>query len=314
MEGDANSQIAIVNDYVKQRVGGIALAPADPELLVPAVENAARQNVTMAIIDSGVHTEKYLTFVSTDNNRAGAAAADRFADQLPFGSSVAIIGGDPGTTASTERENGFREKLTKTYPGIKIVDFQYGLGNDEKAAQVAEAIFKANPGLGGLFCSNLSASLGAVKVAKAKGLAGKVKIVGFDVSPALVDELKAGNVNMIIARDPFRIAYMAVWTLFGHLKGHDPERRVNTAFKTITVDDLKQQAIQDILNPPLDKYLKKPAVNQPGSRRTEGRSRGYAAFRAATRGSGQPEPEHPMPSPLEHHPPDQARDVARRGL
>ncbi len=229
MEGDSNRQIAIVNDYVKQGVKGIALAPADPQALVPAVEAVAKLNIPMVIVDSGVRTEKYLTFVSTDNYHGGAAAANRFGDQLPFGASVAIVGGDPGSAATTERESGLREKLAKTYPGIKVVDFQYGMGNDEKSAAVAENIFKTNPGVSGLFCSTVSASLGAVKAAKARGEAGKVKIVGFDVSPALVDELKAGNIDMLIARNPFRIGYIAVWTLLGHMKGHDPERRVEHA-------------------------------------------------------------------------------------
>ena len=263
MEGDSNSQISIVNDYVKQGVRGIVLAPADPQALVPAVEAAAKQAVPLVVIDSGVRTNKYLTFVSTDNYHGGAAAADRFGDQLPYGTPVAVIGGDPGTSATTELENGFREKLAKTYPGIKVVDFQYGMGNDEKSAAVAENIFKNDPGIGGIFCSTVSATLGAVKSAKAKGLAGKIKIIGFDMSPALVDELKAGNIDMLIVRNPFRMGYMAVWTILGHLKGHNPERRVDTPAQSITQATLNKQSVQELLNPPLDQYLKKPAATQP---------------------------------------------------
>ena len=120
-EIDFSRQINIVDDFINQHVSGIVLAPAHGESLVPVVEHAAQENIPVAIIDSGIRTDRYLTYVSTDNYRGGVLAAERMGAILPGGGKVAVIGTIPGSVSTTERENGFKETLTAKFPALKIV-------------------------------------------------------------------------------------------------------------------------------------------------------------------------------------------------
>src|SRR6185436_20054873 len=52
-EIDFSRQISIVEDFINQRVNGIALAPAHGESLVPIVERAAQERIPVTIFDSG---------------------------------------------------------------------------------------------------------------------------------------------------------------------------------------------------------------------------------------------------------------------
>src|ERR1044071_5091496 len=76
-EIDFTRQINIVDDFINQRVDGIALAPSHGESLVPIVERAAQERIPVTIFDSGIQTEKYVTYVSTDNHKGGNLAAQR---------------------------------------------------------------------------------------------------------------------------------------------------------------------------------------------------------------------------------------------
>src|SRR5262245_56522091 len=104
-EIDFTRQITIVEDFINQRVDGIALAPTHGESLVPIVERAAQERVPVTIFDSGIQTEKYVAYVSTDNHKGGVLAAERLGAVLPSGGPIAILGTIPGSISTTEREN-----------------------------------------------------------------------------------------------------------------------------------------------------------------------------------------------------------------
>jgi ribose transport system substrate-binding protein len=255
-EIDLTRQINIVDDFINQRVDGIVLAPAHGESLVPIVERAAQERIPVAIIDSGIRTEKYLTYVSTDNYRGGILAARRMGQVLASGGKIAMLGNIPGSVSTTERENGFRTTLAAESPLCQIVEFQYGMADRAKCLAVAEDILTAHPDLQGMFCSNEAGTLGAVQAAKSKGVAGRLRIVGFDTSPTLLEDLKSGYIDSLVVQNPFRMGYLAVEAMVSQLRGKPPEKRIDTGATVVTAANLNEPAIQELVNPPIGKYLK----------------------------------------------------------
>ena len=87
----------------------------------------------MTIFDSGIQSTKYLSYVSTDNQRGGILAAERMGEILPGGGEIAMIGTIPGSVSTTERENGFRQTVASRFPlhadcGISIWHVRPGQG------------------------------------------------------------------------------------------------------------------------------------------------------------------------------------------
>jgi ribose transport system substrate-binding protein len=255
-EIDFSRQISIVEDFVNQRVDGIALAPSHGESLVPIVERAAQERILVTIFDSGIQSTKYLSYVSTDNHRGGILAAERMGEILPGGGEIAMIGTIPGSVSTTERENGFRQTVASRFPLLQIVEFQYGMSDRAKGLAVAEDILTAHPNLSGIFCSNESGTLGAVQAAKSKGVAGRLKIVGFDTSATLIQDLQSGSIDSLVVQNPFRMGYLAVKTLVDQLRGRTPEKRIDTGATVVTSANLNDPPIQELVNPPIEKYLK----------------------------------------------------------
>src|SRR5947208_2695438 len=255
-EIDFTRQINIVDDFINQRVDGIALAPSHGESLVSIVERAAQERIPVTIFDSGIQTEKYVTYVSTDNYKGGVLAAKRMGEILREGGEIAMIGTIPGSVSTTERENGFRNTIQREFPKLHIAAFQYGMSDRAKGLSVAEDIMTGHPDLAGIFCSNESGTVGAVQAAKSKGTAGRIKIVGFDTSPTLIADLEAGNIDSLVVQNPFRMGYLAVKTLVDYIRGKPPEKRIDTGATVVTAANLKEPAIKELVNPPIQKYLK----------------------------------------------------------
>src|SRR5215212_11789467 len=96
-ETDYAGQTNIVEDAINRRVDGIVLAPTHKDALVPVVERAARAGIPVTIFDSGIGTDKYVSYVATDNRQGGREAGERLAGKLSGKGKVAILGVKAGS-------------------------------------------------------------------------------------------------------------------------------------------------------------------------------------------------------------------------
>ena len=162
----------------------------------------------------------------------------------------------PGSNSTGLREQGFRDTIAKEFPGIRIVAEQYCMADHARGLAVAENMLSANPDLDGMFGSTEPATVGPAKAVKGRGLTGKVKIVGFDFSNAVEQDLRAGVIDAIVAQDPFQIGYVGVKTLVAKLNGETPKRQIDIPIHVISPKDLDKPEIDRLLHPNLDLYLR----------------------------------------------------------
>ena len=249
-ETDYTGQINIVEDAINRRVDGIVLAPTHRDALVPVVERAQREGIPVTIFDSGIGTENYVSYVATDNRQGGVVGAERLAERLGGKGRVAILGVKAGSVSTDEREEGFQQTIKQKYPGIEIVAFQYGESDRARSLDRASDILTAHPDLDGFFASNESSTVGAVQAIKQKGLAGKIVLVGFDSSPNLIDDLKAGTIDSLVLQNPFKMGYEAVKGMVAKLDGQQPPKKVDTGVKLLTKENIDTPEMQQLLKQP----------------------------------------------------------------
>lgn len=253
-ETDYNGQLQIVDSMINRRVDAIVLAPIDRTSLVSVVDRATAQNIPVVIFDSGIDTDKYIAQVATDNYHAGEVAAERMGKLLKGKGTVAMVRVQPGAGSTMAREEGFRKKLETDSPGIKIVAEQFGQADFAKSLLVTENMLTAHPDLDALFASNESSTVGALQALKArKGT--KVKLIGFDWSPKLADDLKAGTIDSLVVQDPFRMGYDSVKAALAKLNGQPVEKMQKLAPQLVDRENLDTPDIQAKINPDLKKYL-----------------------------------------------------------
>ncbi len=249
-ENEAAEQINIVEDAINRRVDGIAVAPIHKDALVPIIERAQRESIPVAIFDSGIGTENYVSYVATNNLQGGAVAADRLAAKLGGKGKIAILAVKAGSVSTEQREQGFADTIKQKYPGIEIVAFQYGDGDRVRSLDRATDMLTAHPELNGFFASNESSTVGVVQALKQKGLAGKVVLVGFDSSPNLIDDLKGGAIDSLVLQNPFKIGYESVKAIVAKLNGQTPPRVIDTGVALLTKENLDTPEMKQLLRQP----------------------------------------------------------------
>jgi ribose transport system substrate-binding protein len=254
-ETDYSRQVQIVDSMIARRVDGIALAACDRKALTGVVDRAAAANIPLTVFDSGLDSTNFMSFLATDNVEGGRMGARTLGKLLGGKGEVGIIMHAPGSVSTSDREAGFQEVMQKEFPGIKVVQSQFSMGDRAKGMAVTENILTANPEIDGLFASSEPSAIGATQAVKARNLTGKVKLVGFDSTDSMIEDLKGGVLNAIVVQDPFRMGYEAVKTIADKLNGKQPPKRTDLPAVVVTLENLQTPEIQKLLYPDIKRYL-----------------------------------------------------------
>ncbi len=252
-ETDFEGEIQIVDSMINQHLDAICLAPIDQKVLVNVVNRAASNGIPVIIFDSPLDTDRFTAQVATDNYAAGQLAASRMGEILNGKGKIAEVAVEPGSASTMAREKGFEDSIASKFPGIRIADKQYGMADFAQSLKVSENMLTATPDLNGMFASNESSTVGAIRALK--GRSG-VKLVGFDFSPQILEGLRDGTVDSVVVQDPFQMGYKSFLAAVAKLRGGAPQRIQNIQPALVTRLNIDQPGIQRRVNPDLDKYLK----------------------------------------------------------
>ena len=261
-EDDRESQIRVVEDFITRGVSGIVLAPLDDLALRIPVKNAVGYGIPVVIIDSGLKSDDYTSFVATDNYIGGTKGGERLAEILGGKGKVIMLRYSEGSASTMNREQGLLDVLKDKYPEIEVVSSnQYGGATTESAYIASENLLSPlrKPGGGltidGIFCPNESTAFAMLRALEDSGLAGKVKYVGFDSSDRLVLALQKGYIQGLVLQDPINMGYLGVKTLVAHLQGEKVEKRIDTGSSVATTENMNEPKIKNLLEPDFKKWL-----------------------------------------------------------
>jgi len=262
-EDDRESQIRVMEDFITQGVSGIVLAPLDDTALRAPVRDAVNNGIPVVIIDSGLKSEDYVTFVATDNYIGGRKGGEHLAKTLGGKGKVIMLRYQEGSASTMEREQGFLDVLKEKYPGIEVVSAnQYGGATTESAYRASENLLtslRAPDGaltINGIFCPNESTAFGMLRALQDSGLAGKVKYVGFDSSDRLVLALRNGQIHGLVLQDPINMGYLGVKTIAAYLRGEKvPKEPIDTGSVVATPENMNDPNIRNLLEPDYKRWL-----------------------------------------------------------
>src|SRR5262249_8503051 len=154
-------QIQVVENFTSRKVSGIVLAPLDSQALVNPVANAVQSGVPVIIMDSGLKSDKQLSFIATDNLKGGQMAGEGKGKLVGGKGNVILLRYAVGSASTEEREKGFLEALAK-FPDIKLISAdQYAGPTRETSYQASQNLLnRFGNDVNGVFCVNENSTIG----------------------------------------------------------------------------------------------------------------------------------------------------------
>ncbi|MBZ9686035.1 ABC transporter substrate-binding protein [Clostridium estertheticum] len=239
-----DKQVEMLQVALGKKPSAICLAALDSKALIPLLEKAKEQNIPVIGFDSGVESTIPVTTCATDNKAASAVAADKMAELIGGKGEIAMVVHSQTSSTGVDRRDGFVNQIKAKYPDIKIVDIQYGDGDQLKSTDLAKTIFQAHPNLKGFFGTNEGSAVGVLNAVKELKKENKVVIVGYDSGKPQMDGIKSGVQAGAITQDPIGIGFKAVEAAVKAIKGEKLEKTIDTGFhwydkKNIDNEDIK---------------------------------------------------------------------------
>ena len=258
-EDDREQQVQVVENFIGRRVHAIVISPLDRNALVAPLATAVSGKIPVVVIDSSLNSKLPVSYVATDNREGGRVAARTLAGLVGPRGRVMMLRYSVGSASTEDREEGFIEVMKKDFPTIKLVstDQHGGVTRDTAYRTAQNLLNRFARDIDGVFACNQPTTAGMLLALRDAGLAGgKLKFVGFDTGTELVTALKAGDISALMVQDPFRMGYLGVKNAVDVLRGQKVPVFVDTGVTVATRENLAQPAVNDLLNPPLDQYLK----------------------------------------------------------
>ena len=249
-ENDRAQQIAIVEQFVSEGVDGLAIAPLDDVALVRPVRAAMAKKIPVVVFDSGLKGEvgkDWVSYVATNNKLGGVLAGEEFARVMDGKGKALLLRYMEGSASTVEREAGFLEALAK-HPEITLLPSNRYLGATAAEAQtnamnMIDQIKEAD----GVFTSNESATFGLLLALRQNGLAGKIKLVGFDSSDALLEAMRKGELFGTVAQNPRKMGYELVKALVDSINGKPVPESIDSGAMLITPANLDSPEVKALL-------------------------------------------------------------------
>ena len=237
----APQQIPIVQSVTASKPAAVMIAPTDLHALIAPMQAMKSAGIKVIQVDTHVASNSIASAsISSDNAKGGALAADELAKLIHDKGSVVVMNEQPGVSTTEARISGFLKEIKK-YKGITTLKTQYTGDSPAPAAQTITSLYSAHPNLAGVFATNVLVAEGVDTGLKTTGVAGKVKIVGYDADPEQVADLKKGVVEALIAQQPYAEGVDGVQQAVNAINGK-PTKSILTNLAVLTKSNLTAES------------------------------------------------------------------------
>ena len=192
---------------------GIAATLPDPNALGPQVRKAVSRGIPVVLFNAGLDQYKELgaiTYVGQTEYEAGVEAGKRM-EAAGLGN-IIVLNQQQGQLTLETRSKGVRDGAS----GATVKQVAFDATDPVKGRNAIASVIKQNPGVQGLITLGPGAAEQAMKAIESSGK--DIKLATFDISPAVLQAVKANKILFAIDQQMFLQTYAAVQALVGQIQ------------------------------------------------------------------------------------------------
>lgn len=260
-EGDVDEQINILDEELDRYPIAVGIAVIDKTACEVQFDLATENNIPIVGMDSPSDYPG-LMLVSTNNQEAGATAADKMAGLLNEQGEVLLFIQDNISGSAKQREAGMISQFQSQYPNITVSGIYYMDELDSMKEETAEKLGKAaenvtdeeviqqilvdHPNAKGCIAANEETTkmlIDACEVSERDD----IQLIGFDGGETLTEALEDGKVEGLIVQNPYGMGYATVVAAARSALNMANEANIDTGYAWVTQDNMEETTIKNML-------------------------------------------------------------------
>jgi ribose transport system substrate-binding protein len=240
-------QMRVLDAVIASQPDGIMFTADDPVAMTPTLLQAKALGIKILSIDGDLKDMNVaISNIQSDNIDGGTQAAQILAKLIGDKGEVMAMMNSPAAAVSQQRLKGFQDEIAK-HPDIKYLGVQYSDNRTAKAAAIISSTVAAHPDLVGVFTITTNKTEGAATGVREAQRLGKIKIVGFDTSDPIVQDIRQGIVSADVVQYPYRVGQLGLEMMVDALEGKSIEREVHTPFVIATPENIDTPDVQKFI-------------------------------------------------------------------
>jgi fructose transport system substrate-binding protein len=243
---DNRSQVAALQYMTARGAKGILIAPADSEAIVPAIEEAREEGVTVIAVDTPTEPSSAVdALFATDNRQAGELIgryAQAKAEEDGIEPKIAMLELASGISSGELRHDGFLTGFGIEEDDPQIVGSVNTEGDRAKGRSGMERLLQENRDINVVYAVNEPAAFGAAAALEAAGRSeGDVILVTVDGGcNAIKRGIRPDVIDATAQQYPENMAREGVEALVEAARDREePPRYLNTGVELITGDSVQ---------------------------------------------------------------------------
>jgi methyl-accepting chemotaxis protein len=199
---DPAQQVRDVEELLARGIDLLLIAPATPDGVNGAIENAMARGTAVVPFDRSCTTDRFTARVVLDDVRNGELSAQSMVGALRrrFGAprgKVVIIQALMGTGPQIDRQQGMMNVLSR-YPEIEIIAQPPADYSRAKAQEVMQGLLRDHRRIDGVLVHEGSMAVGAYEAIERAGRGAELTMVAIDGYNGLLKLIKAGKVESTV--------------------------------------------------------------------------------------------------------------------
>lgn len=246
-ESQVDKQLEQLQAALAKKPAAICFAALDSKAANSLLEQAKAEGIPVIGFDSGVDSDIPVTTAATDSVASAALAADKMVELIGGSGEVAVVAHDQTSRTGIDRVKGFTDQIKSKYPNVKIVDTQYGGGDQLKSTDITKAIIAAYPNIKGIFGANEGSAIGVLNGVKELKKIGKITVIGYDSGKAQKDAIRDGSMAGAITQDPIGIGTKCIEAAVKAIAGETLPKLIDTGFHWYDKTNIDDPTIAAVL-------------------------------------------------------------------
>jgi ribose transport system substrate-binding protein len=246
-EKDYAAQVDILRQAVVRKPDAVILAAADYNMMADPVEEVVSAGIPIIVVDSMVNSDRWISFVSTDNKRAGESLGEELLKRVEKPGKVGVVSFVRAAFPSADREEGFLSSM-KNVEDLNLLETVYCDSNFDIAQQLTENMVQENPDLVAIAGLNAQAATGAAR-ALDKLNRPDILLVGIDCTVEEAAFMEKDILDVAILQNPYLMGYYSLEATAKYLSSGRIEKNIWIDTRVIDKENMFLEENQQLIFP-----------------------------------------------------------------
>lgn len=222
-QNDSSTQKGDIETFIARGVDAIIFTPVDTVAAVDIVDTVNEADIPLIVLNQTFDgAEKAAAYVGSESIESGILQMEEVAKLLGGKGNVAIMNGTTGHEAEIKRTEGNKQIIEKN-PDIQVV--KEGTANwvRPEGLELMENWLQTGEQIDAIVANNDEMALGAIMALEAEGKLEDTIVAGIDATPAALDMMKEGKLDVTVFQDATGQGKASIETAVKAANGEDVE-------------------------------------------------------------------------------------------